>query len=137
MSWIRKNQRLVILAALSIVALVAIMSANVSTHKSNHAPETKQGQISQAEVKLLKDTLDIYYLNHHGYPTSLASLREDIKSDPSDSYKMTADEYDKDIKDIPSLKYSVRGDRTAYKVTYKSESGVIQNETGSYNKDYL
>lgn len=90
-----------------------------------------QTTLEEARANLIKASLNVYYTSIGSYPFSTEEFLNYLES--RDDEGLLTKEALQQLKD---LKYSRRGDRQAYKITYTSVNGNEFSFEGNYKEDY-
>lgn len=133
---VNNYQKFIIIIGIIIVLFVGAL-ALVDFQKQE---EIKQAKVNYeaASINLIKASINVYYAFDGKYPYNMQTLIKRLKElgvKDSRASKL-AEQMEKSIKDLSSLKYSVRGDGKAYKITYTNSGGEEKTIEGNYETDY-
>lgn len=125
---------------LGIVIVAILLLAGLSLVDYQRQEEIKTAKLNRdvASVKLIQAEIDVYYALQGKYPYDLNELIKkinevDLKEKGTDK---TAKSLEEAIKGLAGLKYSVRGDERAYRITYTDSKGEGKVIEANYDKDY-
>ena len=87
----------------------------------------------EANIKYVRSILDVYYLsNYDSYPLNAEDVleSEEISDEDKSLYKNAIE------KGLLEFDYKVKGNKSGYKITYKSATNEIITVTGDFENDY-
>ena len=122
----------VFVAIILIIITFTIPKGSSGTTKTLDATTQAQVDYEKATARVVKSTLNLYYVNHREYPISLQSVIEDENID-QESRTLFKEAIEVQLKEFD---YSVKGDESAYKFTYISAAGDQVSQEGDYTNDY-
>jgi len=122
----------VIVAIILIIIIFTIPKGSSETTKTLDATTQARVDYEKATAGVVKSTLNLYYVNHGEYPITIQRVVEDEKIDQK-SRTLFKDAIEVELKDFD---YSVKGDESAYKFTYKSVTGEQISQEGDYTNEY-
>jgi len=122
----------IIVAIILIIIIFTIPKGSSGTTKTLDATTQAQVDYEEATAGVVKSTLNLYYVNHGEYPITLQRVIEDENID-QESRTLFKDAIEVELKDFD---YSVKGDESAYKFTYKSVTGEQISQEGDYTNEY-
>ena len=138
----RMDRTNVIIVAIVVTIVLAVgVSFGLTMYANTNEPsavEKAEQDLQDASADMIKASLDVYYVLHSRYPTSMDILKEDIATDPESwrASDASPDSMDTAIKELPGFTYEVRGDGEAYKFTYTDQRGEKRTVEGNYQEDY-
>jgi len=125
---------------LGIIVVVILLISGLYWVDYQHQEEVKTAKVNYevASANLIKSGIDVYHAYEGKYPYSLKELVEKIREIDLKQKKedRMGDSLEKAIKGIPALKYSLRGDKEAYRLTYTNSKGEEKALEANYGKDF-
>lgn len=131
---------IIILFILTVLALS--LSQLIQSKESKSTSSDKDTLVAllardNADAKVLKATLKVYYIANAKYPFSYDELVSYVDSDQSGNWSSEDKRNFNAIKtNLKDLNYTVRGDERAYQFTYTDSAGKPVRVTGEYQNDY-
>lgn len=121
-----------------IIAILLISGLFLVDYQHQEDVRTAKVNYEIASINLIKSGIDVYVAYEGKYPYDLKKLTSKIKEIELKEKKIDGMDIaiEKAIKNIPTLKYSVRGDEKAYKLTYKNSREEIKTVEANYEKDF-
>jgi len=133
---VKNYQKFIIIIGIIIVLLVG----GLVFFEFQRQEEIKQAKVNYetASINLIKASINVYYAFDGKYPYNMQTLIERLKElgIKDNRASKLAEQLDKSIKDLPNLKYSVRGDEKAYKITYTNSKGEEKTIEANYEADF-
>lgn len=125
-------KRIAIVGGIILATLIIIFIAT-QPKPDQPTPLNAVGQAEQklenANADLIKSSLKVYYIEESEYPSEIEELLSSKEGEIKDSLQAS-------ISNLNDFDYSVRGDRQAYKFTYKSIDTQLVTVEGNYQEDY-
>lgn len=132
----KNYQKFIIIVGIIILLLTGAL-ALVEFQRQEEIKQTKVNY-EVASVNFIKSGIDVYRAYDGKYPYDIKALIERLKEIgvKDNQVAKLAENLEKFIKDIPSLKYSLRGDEKAYKITYTDSRGEEKTIEAHYEADF-
>lgn len=114
----------------AIILVIVIISLPKPTQPAQlDAAGQATQRLEKADADVIEAALKVYYIKQGQYPSTIDQL---IDSEDTDSQQSLREGVDR----LADFDYSVRGDKQAYKITYKSVDKQTVSLEGNYKEDY-
>lgn len=122
----------VIVSAILLIVLFTLPKNDESPSKKLEANTEAQVKYEESTANVVKTTLNLYYVHNGYYPIYINRVMEETRID-QESRNLFKEATEKTLAEFD---YSVKGNESAYKFTYKSITGEVMESEGNYEEEY-